>query len=163
MTDFAAMPGASSGQTCSVPPEDGTEQATSREPEIEGAKDAPLPPSDADIVRLRELLFSREIALIDDLRAALESRQFAARKVSEVLAEAVLLRSEKDPGLSMALEPVVDAIVKTSLNTRRNDLVNALFPLMGPTIHRSIAESFRSMLGSFSKSLEMSFSWKGLR
>ena len=126
-------------------------------------RDLPPPPEDADILRLRELLFSREIALIDRLRASYDNPQAMTRKVSEVLAEAIHLRSGRDPHLSMALEPVVDAIVKTSLNTRRNDFVAALSPLMGPTIRKSIAESFRSMMGSFSKSVEMAFSWKGLR
>ena len=124
-----------------------------------------LPPltDDAELLRLRELLFSREMALIDQMRAVLENHQMTTRMVSDVLAEAIHLRSGKDPHLSMALEPVVDAIVKASLNTRRGDFVNALSPLMGPTIRKSIAESFRSMMGNFSKSVEMAFSWKGLR
>ncbi|SBV95416.1 putative OmpA/MotB [uncultured delta proteobacterium] len=126
-------------------------------------RDVPPPPDNEELIRLRELLFSREIALLDNIREALDSRQMTAKRVSDVLAEAIHLRSGKDPHLSMALEPVVDAIVKTSLHTRRNDFVNALFPLMGPTIRKSMSESFRSMLGSFSKSVEMAFSWKGLR
>ena len=127
------------------------------------APSIPAAPADEDLVRLRTLLFSREIALIDAIMAAREDPRYTAEKVGKVLAEAVQMRSGKDPHLAMALEPLVDAIVKTSLHTRRNDFVNALFPLMGPTIRKSIAESFRTMLGSFSKSVEMAFSWKGLR
>jgi OOP family OmpA-OmpF porin len=129
-----------------------------------GREERPPPfPDDADLIRLRKMLFSREMDLLEHLRKMLEDPQITTRIVSEVLAEAVHLRSGKDPHLSMALGPVVDAIVKTSLNTRRSDFVNALSPLMGPTIRKSIAESFRSMMGNFSKSVEMAFSWKGLR
>ena len=122
----------------------------------------PALPADEEILRLRELLFSREIALINSLAATLEDSNYTQR-VSDVMAESILVRSKKDPGLSLALDPIVDAIVKSSLHKRRNDFVNALFPLIGPIIRKSITESFRSMLGSFSKSLEMAFSWKGLR
>ena len=167
MTDF--------DPTSSTPPEPtGAESAAPEEVRIVEA-DAPSPlhagleqdlppaPGDEEVARLRALLFSREIELLDRLRTTLENPLFTAEKVREVLPEAIHLRTGKDPRLSMALEPVVDAIVKTSLNTRRSEFVTALSPLMGPTIRKSIAEGFRSMMGSFSKSVEMAFSWKGLR
>lgn len=143
-------------------------QTPDSEPGQDAAEDSgedalPPVPSDAEIARLRELLFSREIALLDKLRGDLTSARTGARRVSNVLAEAVVLRSAKDNNLNVALEPVVDEILKVSLRKRHSDLVAALFPLMGPTIRKSIAEAFRSMLDSFSKTLEMAFSWKGLR
>ena len=120
-------------------------------------------PGDAELEQLRALLFSREIDLLNRLNAAFENPDTTTRKVSEVLAEAIHLRTGKDPHLAMALEPVVDAIVKASFNTRKADFVDALSPLMGPTIRKSMAESFQSMMGNFSKSVEMAFSWKGLK
>ncbi|MDR1613728.1 MAG: OmpA family protein [Planctomycetota bacterium] len=132
---------------------------------LNGKLDKGLPSlsEDPEVRRLRELLFSRELEILNRLIAIYDNPQMMTRKVSDVLAEAFHLRSGKDPHLSIALEPVVDAIVKTSLNTRRNDFVSALSPLMGPTIRKSIAESFQSMMGNFGKSVEMAFSWKGLR
>lgn len=126
-------------------------------------RDIPEPPRDEELARLRELLFSREITLVDRLRATVSEKRQATEMVSEVLAESVVMRSGKDHQLNMALEPLVDDILKTSLRKRRHEFVNVLFPLMGPSIRRSIAETFRSMLGSFSKSVEMAFSWRGLR
>lgn len=126
-------------------------------------RDIPEAPRDAELVRLRNLLFAREIALLEKLAALQGEKQYATRKVSEVIAEAILMRSGKDGQLNMALEPLVDEILKVSLRRRQNDFVNALFPLMGPSLRKSIAETFRSMLESFSKSMEMAFSWKGLR
>lgn len=121
------------------------------------------PSGDAELDRLRELLFSREIALLDKLVARMEEKRYNTQKVCEVVAEAIALRAKKDGQLSIALEPLVDGILKGSLHRRKNDFVNALFPLMGPSIRKSIAETFRSMLESFSKSVEMAFSWRGLR
>ncbi|MDR2745749.1 MAG: OmpA family protein [Desulfovibrio sp.] len=123
----------------------------------------PEKPTDLEIVRLRDLLFRREIVLLERLRELQDDQRYNARKTSEVLAEAIQLRAGKDPLVELALEPVVDDVVRTLLRKRRGDFVDSLFPLMGPSIRKSIAETFRSMLGSFSKSMEMAFSWKGLR
>lgn len=126
-------------------------------------RDIPGPPEDGELARLRELLFAREITLVDRLRAAIGEKRRTAEIVSEVLAESVVLRGGEDSQLSAAFEPLVDGILKKTMRKRRHELVNALFPLMGPSIRRAIAETFRSMLGSFSKSVEMAFSWRGLR
>ncbi|MDR2549096.1 MAG: hypothetical protein LBD10_02655 [Desulfobulbus sp.] len=124
--------------------------------------DLPEIPNDEELQRLRELLFQRELAIIQRLKDSLNDPRQNAKRVSEVVAEALLLRGD-DNRLNTALEPAVNAILKTSLNRHQSDFVGVLFPLMGPSIRKSIAETFRSMLEGFSKSLEMSFSWKGLR
>ncbi|MDR2160620.1 MAG: hypothetical protein LBO77_00520 [Desulfovibrio sp.] len=123
----------------------------------------PLGPKDEELQRLRSLLFQREIAFIEDLRASLANPAAQAEQVSSVIAEALLLRSRQDDRLSIALEPLVDSIVRDALRANPEAFSSALFPLMGPSIRKSIAESFRSMLENFSKSMEMSFSCKGLR
>ncbi|MDR2825855.1 MAG: OmpA family protein [Deltaproteobacteria bacterium] len=131
------------------------------------------------MVLLRNLLFNQEITTIGDLRSRLDALsekvarfkeleglvdpKIHAAKVGDVLAEAMHLRSSKDNNLSIAMEPIVDGIVKTSLRDKMPEFINAMFPLMGPSIRKSIAESFRSMMEGFSKSMEMAFSLKGLR
>ena len=124
--------------------------------------DLPEVPDDAELNRLRALLFQRELIIIQRLQDSLNDPRQNAKRVSEVVAEALLLRGG-DNRLNTALEPTVHAILKSSLNRHQSDFVGVLFPLMGPSIRKSIAETLRTMLGSFSKSLEMSFSWKGLR
>ncbi|MDR1685108.1 MAG: hypothetical protein LBR82_01460 [Desulfovibrio sp.] len=113
--------------------------------------------------RLRTLLFHRELLLLEQVRARLDSPDARAGDVGSVLAEALLLSSREDDRLKMAMEPLVDSIVKESLRGNPHEFSESLFPLMGPSIRKSIAESFHSMLESFSKSMEISFSWKGLR
>ncbi|MDR3361833.1 MAG: hypothetical protein LBO64_03190 [Desulfovibrio sp.] len=119
--------------------------------------------ADGDMERLRTLLFNRELLLLEQLRSRLDSPDARARDVGSVLAEALVLSSRRDDRLKMAMEPLVDRIVKDSLRDNPHEFSESLFPLMGPSIRKSIAESFHSMLESFSKSMEISFSWKGLR
>ncbi|MDL2209644.1 hypothetical protein LJC26_02430 [Desulfovibrio sp. OttesenSCG-928-O18] len=153
----------SGGENFAVSPS--TEPANTSEParEADLLHDIPEAPHDAELVRLRKLLFTREIALLEKLATLQSQKQYGTEKVSEVIAEAILLRSGKDSQLNLALEPLVDEILKVSLRKRQADFVNVLFPLMGPSLRKSIAETFRSMLESFSQSVEMAFSWKGLR
>ena len=126
---------------------------------------AALPPlpDDPDIVALRRLLFQREIALLEMLAGRLADPGLHARDVSDVVAEALLLRSHKDDKLVRVLEPLVENNLKNALVKKRFAFATALFPIIGPAIRRSIAETFRSMLGSLNKSVEMSLSWQGLR
>ena len=125
--------------------------------------DTPPLPANEDLEALRGLLFKREIALIDQLRERLDDQAMHARDVSNVVAEALLLRAHKDDRLQVALEPIVENLFQVSLRKNPHRFTNVLFPLMGPAIRKSIAETFRSMLESFNKSIEMSFSWQGLR
>ena len=155
----------------------GTDVETAGAPEMDAGKEeddavvsagvaiAELPPApdDPDLVALRRLMFQRELALLEQLNARLDDPNLHAKDVSNVVAEALLLRAHKDDKLARVLEPLVGKIFKHSLGKDRYTFANVLFPIMGPAIRRSIAETFRSMLESLNKSVEMSLSWKGLR
>ncbi|MCL2122774.1 MAG: OmpA family protein [Desulfovibrionaceae bacterium] len=131
---------------------------------LRAAREAPVAAvsGEAELGALRELLFGTELSLLEDIRKRLEDPSLHARDVSTVIAEAVLLRSGDDK-LGKAFEPVVQEIVKGALRRNPLEFTSVLFPLMGPAIRRSIAESFRAMLQGLHKTLEMSFSWRGLR
>jgi len=116
----------------------------------------------SELGTLRELLFGTELSLLEDIKKRLDDPAMRTRDVSAVVAEAVLLRTGKDELLGKALEPVVEEIVKGALRKNPLNFTSVLFPLMGPAIRRSIAESFRAMLQGLHKTLEMSFSWRGL-
>ena len=123
----------------------------------------PPAPSDKELQNLRMLMFQREIALLDKLKKYMEDPQLKAKDVSSIIAEALILRANNDNRLGRALEPVVGGVFKDVLRKNPADFANIIFPLMGPAIRRSIAESFRTMLEGFSKSMELAFSWKGFR
>ncbi len=116
-----------------------------------------------NILKLKKLLLQEEIDRLDRIEAQLDDPGAEAEKVSRVIAEAVAMRSGKDNMLSKALEPIVESSLRQNLQKRPQDYINILFPIIGSTIRKSISETFTSMLSSFSKGLETSFSLKGLR
>ena len=116
-----------------------------------------------EMQQLRSLLLQSEIDKISELEHRLNDCAVKTREISDVLAEAIVLRSSRDTMLNRAFEPIVASALKSSIKKNPNDFINVFFPMIGSTIRRSISESFNAMLGSFSKSLEQSFSLKGLR
>ena len=142
-----------------VPPEEETQQSSSP---IEPSETADASMPEEEMQRLRSLLLKAEIEKISDLERRLNDFATKAREISDVLPEAIIMRSGQDNVLNRALEPIVEHSFKASLKKNPNDFINAFFPLIGSTIRRSISESFNSMLNSLSKSLEYSFSLKGI-
>lgn len=126
-------------------------------------RDLPPAPSDPELLALRDQLFKREIAIINKIKIMMDSGQHSAAEISKVISEAIVMGASRGERLATALEPLVEGIVTESMRLHREEFVNALFPLIGPSIRKSIAENFRSMMGNFSKSLEIALSWKGLR
>ncbi|UQZ87992.1 hypothetical protein C4J81_01665 [Deltaproteobacteria bacterium Smac51] len=119
--------------------------------------------SDEDFRRLRELILGREIAALENLHHYISDPESRARSVSQVITEAILLRNKKDNRLDTVLKPTVDHIVRNSVRQNPSELANSLFPVIGPAIRRSIAESIKGMFQDFSRALEMGFSLKGLK
>ena len=130
------------------------------------ADDAERPSDDEKALQeLRSLLISEEQHEIVALRERIESPERRALDVSAVVAEAIVLRRAQggDQKLSAALTPTVEAAVRESVRKDSHVLVEALFPVMGPAIRRSVAEVFRSTVESFNQVLESTFSIRGLQ
>jgi OOP family OmpA-OmpF porin len=141
----------------------GTVPAETVETPTESVADEAGHEGDPALQKLRELLFLREMEILRKLENRLDDPLRHARDTSEVIAEALLLRAQKDNMLYTALEPMAEKLFKEALRKSPMDFVNVLFPLMGPSIRRSIAETFHSMLEGFHKTIEQVFSWKGMR
>ena len=139
------------------------EQALQLHEKDQNPPHAPSAQRENELEHLRELLLGKELSELEDLRNRFAGTEARAREVSEVITEALFLRSSQDNKLNTVLTPTVEHIFKNSLRHNPEEIADELFPVMGPAIRRSIAESFRSMLQSFHKTLEMSFSTKGLR
>jgi OOP family OmpA-OmpF porin len=65
--------------------------------------------------------------------------------------------------LSAALAPTIETALRESVRKDPGTLADALFPVMGPAIRRSILETLRSFLESFNQVLDQSLSVKGLK
>lgn len=114
-------------------------------------------------VELRSLLVGPEQAQLDRLRERLDALRICPEDVSQVLAEAVLLRSNQDRQLTNALLPTVEEALRVSVHKDPRVLVETLFPMIGPAIRKAITTALRSMLESLNRSLEISLSLRGLK
>src|SRR5580704_2747587 len=114
---------------------------------------------------LRNLLLAPEQKEIQSLRNRMDDRAARAEDLSAVVAESIELRREHGGGadLNKALMPSVEEALRESVRKDPSVLAAALFPVMGPAIRKSIAESIRSMLESFNQTMEHSLSAQGIR
>lgn len=139
---------------------------------------SPSPPSDeaastpdrpapdqaaAEFDALRDLLLGREKQQLDGLQERIENPVLHARDVSQVLPQAVALSAARGPQLGTALAPTVEAALKESVRRDPTPLVSAIFPIIGPAIRKSIAETFSKLVQSLNQTLDHSFSVRGLQ
>jgi outer membrane protein OmpA-like peptidoglycan-associated protein len=114
---------------------------------------------------LRHLIVAPEQEGIQEIRERLDDMERRAEDVSSVVAEAIQMRRDQgdDTALAEALAPTIEATLRDSVRKDPHVLADALFPVMGPAIRKSITETLRSMLESFNEALEHSLSLQGLK
>ena len=113
--------------------------------------------------RLRHLLFGIEQESLNALSAKIGDRDSLARSVASVLPEAIALRGQQDDRISHVIAPVVEEALQQSVRVNPQPLVDALFPIMGPAIRRSIAEALTDMMRTFNRAVEESLSPRALK
>ena len=94
---------------------------------------------------------------------AVPGREAFSEKVREILPEAVAGSLSDDDRLANALYPTVERSLTRSVKKDSRPLVDAIFPILGPMIRRNIAETMRGMVQSLNRSVEYTFSIRGLK
>ena len=122
----------------------------------EGGSDA------AAFAELRRLLTDPERQQIRELLERLDDPEIRAAEVSRVLADAVA-RASRDGALGRALAPPVEEALHVSIRRDPQSLADAISPIMGPAIRRSILQAIGGMVQSLNQTVEQSFSAKGLK
>jgi OOP family OmpA-OmpF porin len=112
---------------------------------------------------LRNLLVGPEQIQIGRLEERLDDPGLHAEDVSNVLAEAIALRSSRDGQVAKALEPSIEETLKASVGKNPKPLVEALFPVMGPAIGKAIFSAVRGMIQSLNQFLENNLSLQGVK
>ena len=112
---------------------------------------------------LRRLLLEPEQQQLSELTDQLADRHIDPEEMSQVLPEAISRRPKPDKLLTAALMPTVEEAVRVSVRRDSSTLVEAIFPVIGPAIRRSITQILQSMIQSFNQALEHSISPRGLR
>lgn len=114
---------------------------------------------------LRHLILAPEQEALERLHQRIDDPESRTEDVSGVVAEAIQRRRDQGGGdaLSEALAPTIETALRESVRKDPGPLVDALFPVMGPAIRRSILETLRSFLASFNQVLDQSLSWQGVK
>jgi outer membrane protein OmpA-like peptidoglycan-associated protein len=139
------------------------EQAQRRAPMGQSQQD---PPEDNhELEELRQLIVAPEQEGIAEIRERMDNMERRAEDVSSVVAEAIQMRREQgdDRALAEALAPTIQETLRDSVRRDPHILADALFPVMGPAIRKSISETLRSMIESFNEALEHSLSARGIQ
>jgi outer membrane protein OmpA-like peptidoglycan-associated protein len=131
-------------------------------PEPDGAS---LEPDAQAYLELRQLILAPEQEALERLHQRVDDPASRTEDVGSVVAEAIQLRRKQggDEALSVALAPTIETALRESVRKDPGTLADALFPVMGPAIRRSILETLRSFLESFNQVLDQSLSVKGLK
>ena len=135
------------------------------EPDGKEFGDPPAQPADESLEELRHLIIAPEQEDLARLQERIDNPHLRTQDVSEVLPEAMQRRREQggEQALGEALAPSVEAALRESVRKDPGTLADALFPVMGPAIRRSILQTLRSLFDSFNETMEQSLSWRGLK
>ena len=113
--------------------------------------------------RLRELLLGPEQNRIDELSDELHSRELTEDELADKLPEAIALRASRDDQLGRALSPTIETALRESIRRDPQEIATAIFPVLGPAIRKSIAETMASLVRSINNAVEQSLSLQGMR
>jgi OOP family OmpA-OmpF porin len=127
--------------------------------------EASLEPDAQAYLELRQLILAPEQEALERLHQRVDDPASRTEDVGSVVAEAIQLRRKQggDEALSAALAPTIETALRESVRKDPGTLADALFPVMGPAIRRSILETLRSFLESFNQVLDQSLSVEGLK
>lgn len=110
------------------------------------------------LTELRSLLFGSE------LHERLENAKLRAEDVSQVLPEAIILRSiEHDEQLTKAMVPTVEGAIQASVKEDLNVLADALFPVIGPATRKAVSTALKTLTQSLNQTLDNSLSLQSFK
>jgi OOP family OmpA-OmpF porin len=109
------------------------------------------------IAELRNLLFGPE------LQAKLDKFHIRAEDVSQVLPEAIILRSLQDDRLTQAVVPTVEQAIQTSVRKDLNTLSDAMFPIIGPASRKAAMAALKAFIATFDRALNQSLTPRSFR
>lgn len=134
-----------------------SEHAGDGESAVEG------PASDGgDLATVRDLLLGPEWERVVDARKRFDDPASHAAEVARALPAAVAIRSAQDDALGDALASTIEQSLQTSVRKHPQAIVDAIFPVMGPAIRRSVADTFLRAIQGLNEALEQSLTLKGL-
>lgn len=117
----------------------------------------------SDLDELKNLLFGAEKQALDTIAARVESREVRAADVADILPEAIHQSHTKSGELVESLTEPVGECLQTAFRNDPETYGNALYPVIGPAIRKSIMHALRGFAQQINEAVEHSISPKGLK
>ena len=116
-----------------------------------------------ELTELRDLLFGGERRQLDELRRRLDTFELTPEEIAEHLPQAIMQRTNRDRQLGIALAPTVECAISESVRRNPQEIATAIFPVLGPSIRKAIAETMAGLVNTINRAIEHSFSPQGIR
>ena len=117
----------------------------------------------SDLDELKNLLFGAEKQALDTIAARVESREVRSADVADVLPEAIHQSHRKNGDLVESLTEPVGECLQNAFRDDPETYGNALYPVMGPAIRKSIMHALRGFAQQINEAVEHSISPRGLK
>lgn len=118
----------------------------------------------ADYDRLRQLLLDREQRDIEALGADVRKAGAELRRVPEILADEIeqSRSGQADSRLANVLSDVTAGSLELAVRRRPQVVVDAVYPVIGPAIRRSLGEALGRMADELDDTLRNALGWRTL-
>lgn len=116
-----------------------------------------------DLDQLKELLFGAEKEALDSISERVERRDVRTVDVADILPEAIHKSHRKDDELVDSLTEPVGECLQRAFRDDPETYGDALYPVMGPAIRKSIMHALRNFSQQINEAVEHSVSPKGLK
>ncbi len=116
-----------------------------------------------DREQLKALLLSEEIAQLKALQELLQNKQKFSEKVSEVLDPATDLAFKANPAFEKKLSKIDPQSYVEAIKANKQTFIDALLPIIGPMIRKSVTSSIRRFVADVNRAVEMGVSAKALK
>lgn len=116
-----------------------------------------------DLDKLKDLLFGAEKEALDSIAERVEHRETRAGDVADVLPEAVHQAHQRDSELVESLTEPVGECLQKAFRDDPQTYSDALYPVMGPALRKSIAQTLKEFAQQINQAVEHSLTPKGLK
>ncbi len=116
-----------------------------------------------DLDQLKQLLFGAEKQTLDQITDRVERREVRTADVAEVLSEAIDRSYREDNELVESLTQPVGECLQRAFRDDPQTYGDALYPVMGPAIRKSIMHTLRNFTQQINEAVEHSVSPQGLK
>ena len=124
-------------------------------PDVRPASSSGVPdPSGEELEKLRKLLLG------PDYEQALQTMlsQSDTERVADTLSEAIIQRNLRDKSISEALGPIIDEAISHAIRNKPHRITSVIYPIIGPSIRKSVARALADLVQSLNQILESSLS-----